>query len=76
MTIRSIDDSTDQFAGQAVVHRQPDPKGDWLFAIQIRDEPRLIGTIRIGFRSAENRQGDLGYAVHPDHWRKGLPPRH
>src|SRR4029077_10272973 len=51
---------------------QPDPKGDWLFAIQIREEPRLIGIIRIGVRSAEHQQGDLGYAVHPDHWGKGI----
>src|SRR6202040_3772712 len=29
-------------------------------------------TIRIGVRSAEHRQGDLGYAVHPDHWGKGF----
>ena len=61
-----------QFVEQAVANGQPDPKGDWLFAIQIREEPRLIGTIRIGVRSAEHRQGDLGYAVHPDHWGKGF----
>ena len=60
-----------QFVGQAVANGQPDPKGDWFFAVQIREEPRLIVTIRIGVRSAEYRQGDLGYAVHPDHWGKG-----
>jgi ribosomal-protein-alanine N-acetyltransferase len=60
-----------QFVERAVANDQPDPKGDWLFAIQIREAPRLIGTIRIGVRSVEHRQGDLGYAVHPDHWRKG-----
>lgn len=67
-------ESAAQFVGQAVANGQPDPKGDWLFAIQIRKEPRLIGTIRIGVRSAEHRQGDLGYAVHPDHWGRDLPP--
>ena len=65
-------ESAAQFVEQAVANGQPDPKGDWLFAIQIREEPRLIGTIRIGVRSAEHRQGDLGYAVHPDHWGKGF----
>jgi RimJ/RimL family protein N-acetyltransferase len=64
-------ESAAQFVGQAVANGQPDPKGDWLFAIQIRQEPRLISIIRIGVRSAEHRQGDLGYAVHPDHWGKG-----
>jgi [ribosomal protein S5]-alanine N-acetyltransferase len=65
-------ESAAQFVEQAVANGQPDPKGDWLFAIQIREEPRLLGTIRIGVRSAEHRQGDLGYAVHPDHWGKGF----
>jgi RimJ/RimL family protein N-acetyltransferase len=70
-------ESAAQFVEQAVANGQPDPKGDWLFAVQIfavqiREEPRLIGTIRIGVRSAEHRQGDLGYAVHPDHWGKGF----
>jgi len=46
-------------------------QGRLALAIQIREEPRLIGIIRIGVRSAEHRQGDLGYAVHPDHWGKG-----
>jgi GNAT superfamily N-acetyltransferase len=65
-------ESAAQFVEQAVANGQPDPKGDWLFAIQIKEEPRLIGTIRIGVRSTEHRQGDLGYAVHPDHWGKGF----
>jgi ribosomal-protein-alanine N-acetyltransferase len=65
-------ESAAQFVEQAVANGQPDPKGDWLFAIQIREERRLIGTIRIGVRSAEHRQGDLGYAEHPDHWGKGF----
>src|SRR3984893_10066882 len=64
-------ESAAEFVGQAVANGQPDPKGDWLFAIQIREEPRLIGIIRIGVRSVEHWQGDLGYAVHPDHWGKG-----
>ena len=41
-------ESAAQFVEQAVANGQPDPKGDWLFAIQISEEPRLIGTIRIG----------------------------
>jgi RimJ/RimL family protein N-acetyltransferase len=65
-------ESAAQFVGQAVANGQPDPKGDWLFAIEIREEPKLIGIVRIGVRSAEHRQGNLGYAVHPDHWGKGF----
>jgi ribosomal-protein-alanine N-acetyltransferase len=65
-------ESAAQFVGQTVANGQPDPKGDWLFAIQIREEPRLIGTIRIGVRSAEHWQGDLGYAVHPGPLGEGI----
>jgi ribosomal-protein-alanine N-acetyltransferase len=65
-------ESAAEFVGQAVANGQPDPKGDWLFAIQIREEPMLIGIIRIGVRSVEHRQGDLGYAVHPDQLGEGI----
>ena len=43
-------ESAAQLVEHAVPNGQPDPKGDRLFAIQIREEPRLIGTIRIGVR--------------------------
>ena len=43
-------ESAAQFVGEAVANGQPDSKGDWIFAIQIREEPRLIGIIRIGVR--------------------------
>jgi hypothetical protein len=68
-------ESAAQFVGQAVANGQPDAKGDWLFAIQVREEPRLIGIIRIGVRSTEHRQGDVGYAVHPTTGGRDTPPR-
>jgi RimJ/RimL family protein N-acetyltransferase len=40
-------------------------------AIQARDVPTLIGTIRIGVREPEHHQGDVGYAMHHAHRRKG-----
>jgi len=47
-------ESAAQFVEQAVANGQPDPKGDWLFAIQIREEPRLIGTIRASASAQRN----------------------
>jgi RimJ/RimL family protein N-acetyltransferase len=63
--------SAAEFVGRIVGDGQPDSKSDWHFAIQLGDAPRLIGTIRIGVRDPEHRQGDVGYAMHPDHRRKG-----
>jgi RimJ/RimL family protein N-acetyltransferase len=64
-------ESAADFVGRIVADGQPDSKSDWHFAIQLGDAPQLIGTIRIGVREAEHRQGDVGYALHPDHWGKG-----
>jgi ribosomal-protein-alanine N-acetyltransferase len=59
------------FVAQIVAGGQPDEKGDWLFAIELSATGRLIGTIRIGIREPEHRQGDVGYALHPHHWGRG-----
>jgi RimJ/RimL family protein N-acetyltransferase len=64
-------ESAADFVGRIVADGQLDPKNDWHFAIQVGEAPRLIGTIRIGVREPEHRQGDVGYAVHPDYWGKG-----
>jgi ribosomal-protein-alanine N-acetyltransferase len=64
-------ESAAEFVGRIVADGQPDAKKDWHFAIQLGDAPRPIGAIRIGVREPEHRQGDVGYAVHPDHWTKG-----
>jgi RimJ/RimL family protein N-acetyltransferase len=64
-------ESAAAFVSRVVADGQPDSRSDWLFAIQVGEAPRLIGTIRVGIREPEHRQGDVGYAVHPDHWGKG-----
>jgi RimJ/RimL family protein N-acetyltransferase len=63
--------SATEFVARIVADGQPDSKNDWHFAIQIGETSRLIGTVRIGVRQPEHRQGDVGYAVHPDYQGRG-----
>lgn len=64
-------ESAANFVGAIVAEGQPNSKNDWHFAIQVADADHPIGTIRIGIREPNHRQGDVGYALHPDHWGKG-----
>ncbi|MCF8471112.1 MAG: GNAT family N-acetyltransferase [Parvibaculum sp.] len=35
------------------------------------DGPKLIGGVGLKLVDWENRTGDIGYVLHPDHWRQG-----
>ena len=63
--------SAEEFVSRIIAGGQPDSSNDWHFAMQVGDAPRLIGTIRVGVREPEHRQGDVGYAVHPGQWGRG-----
>jgi len=62
----------EKWVTRIVAERQPDSKSDWHFAIQVEDDPRLIGWIRLGIGEAKLRQGEVGYALHPDFWGRGF----
>jgi [ribosomal protein S5]-alanine N-acetyltransferase len=64
-------ESAAKFVGDVVAAGQPDSKNDWHFAIQVGNAARPIGSIRVGIREPAHRQGDVGYALHPDQWSKG-----
>lgn len=64
-------ESAAKFVGKVVTAGQPDPQNDWHFAIQVGDAARPIGSIRVGIREPEHRQGDVGYALHHEQWGKG-----
>jgi ribosomal-protein-alanine N-acetyltransferase len=42
------------------------------WAITLKDDPRLIGTIGYYRLKKEHFRGEVGYALHSDHWRKGI----
>ena len=64
-------ESAANYVERVVAGGQPDSNNDWIFAIQLGEAPRLVGTIRVGIREPAHRQGDVGYAMHQDHWGKG-----
>ena len=65
------EESARAFVEDRVRGGQPNDAGDWHFALQLVGAPRLIGSIRIGVTEPAHRQGDVGYALHPDLWGHG-----
>ena len=45
--------------------------GRFAFAIELKPVKRVIGSVRIEISDATNKQGDLGFALDPDHQRRG-----
>jgi len=44
-----------------------------LWAITLKDDPgQVIGTICYWNMQKANYRSEIGYALHPDHWRKGI----
>jgi len=64
-------ESTAKFVGSVVAEGQPNSKNDWHFAIQLGEIAQPIGTIRMGIREPDHRQGDAGFALHHEQRRKG-----
>lgn len=42
------------------------------WAITIKDNPQLIGTISYHRIEKENYRAEIGYMLHPDFWKKGI----
>lgn len=42
------------------------------WAITVPPDDRLVGTCGLHLLDRTNRRTDIGYDLHPDHWRKGL----
>ena len=58
-------ESAAQFVEQAVANGQPDPKGDWLFAIQIREERSCPSAWCRSAGSPRSPAGLAGYVRRP-----------
>lgn len=42
------------------------------WGIALKNEPKLIGTVVFLNFKKEHYRAEFGYALHPDHWRKGI----
>lgn len=52
-------------------HQQQIPRFKFQFAITLKTTGRLIGNCGVRRTSAEAREADIGYELHPAHWGNG-----
>lgn len=66
-------DSTRRFVAGLVEEGQPNAKGDWHFAVDLKERPgALIGAARIGVPDpGHSHEASLGYAMNSRHWGVG-----
>jgi len=57
------------FVKQVILEAANFPRSRFVFAVM--DMDRLIGAGEINIRDFTNRQGEIGYIIHPDYWAKG-----
>lgn len=57
---------------QAIVAGTQVPRRAFYLAIELHHVGRLIGGAALDVLSYSNRQGEIGYYLHPDRWRQGL----
>ena len=51
--------------------QKTEPRHRYNLAVILKADKRLIGSVRIGILSEENREADLGYGIDPEYWGRG-----
>jgi len=55
------------------INKNIDANETIMWAIALKEEPhRLIGNITLWQINKDHSRAELGYLLHPDHWRKGI----
>ena len=57
------------FVTQVVLEAANVPRSRFVFAVM--EKNRVIGAGEMNIRDFTNRQGEIGYIIHPDDWAKG-----
>jgi RimJ/RimL family protein N-acetyltransferase len=60
------------YVNEAVEDCNRDPQNRFVFSIVYKQTNSMIGAGELYIRSAVNREGELGYIIHPDYWGKGI----
>ena len=56
-----------------LINKNIDANETVMWAIALKEEPsRLIGNITLWQIEKDHYRADIGYMLHPDHWRKGI----
>jgi RimJ/RimL family protein N-acetyltransferase/protein tyrosine phosphatase (PTP) superfamily phosphohydrolase (DUF442 family) len=57
---------------QRVTRSEGEERRTFELALVLREENVLIGGVGMRIRSAEHREGDIGYVLHRQYWNRGL----
>lgn len=65
------EEETRDFVRKAISERQADPRRVFELAITLRNDPRVIGAIRVFVENERHRQGHVGYILNRALWSTG-----
>ncbi|WP_424768437.1 GNAT family N-acetyltransferase [Paenibacillus sp. sgz302251] len=64
----NTEEETKAFIQHTMNMQKPTPRTGFELAVTLRTNGKLIGGVGI---HASDRQGEMGYCLHPDYWRQG-----
>jgi ribosomal-protein-alanine N-acetyltransferase len=64
-------EQTRRFCAERVANRKDPNRTSYELAINVKPGSVAVGAIGVRVKSAENREGELGYVLHPVYWGKG-----
>ena len=65
----NTEEESQQFVRQVLSDTTRNPRSRFVFAVIENDV--LIGAGELNIQSFTNREGEIGYIIHPDYWGKG-----
>ncbi len=64
-------EQTRKFCAERVANRKDPNRASYELAINVKPGSVAVGAIGLRVKSVENREGELGYVLHPVYWGKG-----
>lgn len=63
---------TRDFIVRTLAAATAEPRSEFVYAVELAEAPRMLGTVGLYFRSADTDQAMLGYAYGTDAWGRGI----
>ncbi len=60
------------FVNEAIVDLKKNPRTRFVFAIIVKQLEKMIGVVELNIRDGINRNGEVGYIIHPEYWGQGF----
>jgi ribosomal-protein-alanine N-acetyltransferase len=68
----NTEDQSEAFVNQIIVDTSEINRTRFVFAIVEKSTEKMIGAGEFNIRCFTNKNGEIGYIVHPDYWGKGI----